>query len=80
MLKKVLSSSFALLFAIMLFGVSMGQAQNPTKDFENQNSSSKVTHIAQNDGNDDDDDMDWGWIGLIGLAGLLGLRKNDKRS
>jgi len=79
--KKILYSSFALLFSAMLYGISTGYAQNnPVTDF----ASNKVFHVTQNgndiDNNDNDDnDMDWGWIGLIGLAGLLGLRKNDRK-
>ncbi|MEH7276994.1 WGxxGxxG family protein [Neobacillus vireti] len=82
MFKKILSSTFALIFTTILFGTSIGYAQNPITDFYNQTYGSKVTNIAQNDDigdNNDDDDMDWGWIGLIGLAGLLGLRRNDKK-
>ncbi|MEH7126129.1 WGxxGxxG family protein [Bacillus sp. JJ1773] len=84
MLKKILSSTFILIFTSILFGTSIGNAQNPTTDFYNQKESSKVMHVAQNGNNndinaDDDDDMDWGWIGLIGLAGLLGLRRNDRK-
>lgn len=84
-LKKILYSSFSLLFSTMLFGMSIGHAQNPTVGFDNQIARSEVTHIAQNDdnvnnvNNDDDNEMDWGWIGLVGLVGLLGLRRNDRK-
>ncbi|RST57199.1 hypothetical protein D5F11_023810 [Siminovitchia terrae] len=83
MFKKILYSSFALLFSSVLFGMSIGHAQDPTID--NQEASSDVTHIAQNDdnvnnvNNNGDNDMDWGWIGLVGLAGLFGLRRNDRK-
>ncbi|WP_019242966.1 MULTISPECIES: WGxxGxxG family protein [Bacillus] len=75
MFKKILYSSFALLLSAMLYGTSVGYANNHITD-------NKVIHVAQNDDNtdtNDDDGMDWGWIGLIGLAGLLGLRKNDRK-
>lgn len=78
-LKKILYSSCALLLSATLYGMSIGYAQNPNLDIDNQKTSGKVTHIAQTVNDDNDDDTDWGWIGLIGLAGLLGLRKNDKK-
>lgn len=78
MFNKILYSSFALLFSIMILGMSTSYAQSSANI-----SSNTVNHVAQNgdttDNNNDDNDMDWGWIGLIGLAGLLGLRRNNDK-
>jgi MYXO-CTERM domain-containing protein len=58
-----------LIFALTIFGTTLGMAQ--TTDRTNDNSYSS-RHENESGGHN------WGWIGLLGLAGLAGLGGRKK--
>jgi MYXO-CTERM domain-containing protein len=55
-----------LIFALMIFGTTLGMAQTTDRPADNSYSS---RHENESVGHN------WGWIGLLGLAGLAGLRR-----